>query len=405
MAGYRPARGGVFETMADYYERRQREVAHFGEQAAAAAREAYGRALRAGEDLNLPTAGDVMRYGTDLLAGKKRPQTAPAPRPAPKPSGARAGKVSARGSAPAPSGTPGSWFDRNEVVKAAGGDLVRNLSLVPGAARGAWDTARDVSDGVLFVSRLFDPSDAEHSPRGEAAWDKVFKGANGLASEVKAAVTDPRSAVDNVRNSLERFNARVDPRATPVADTFAGEMRRQAGLGLNLGEVLFDAGSVLYGGAQAKTLSRLGKAAEATGAEKYLARGIEPGLAAYFATPYTGRGHHYLPLRTELPSWFGGGPVPSLIGDSPFFLLKPKGISTGDMLELHYKVDPKYRGGKVPAEFGGGSWSGKALGWQKHDQLGQLWQGAPLPLKAAAGSGVIGAGAVVDHIEGRERVR
>jgi hypothetical protein len=405
MAGYRPARGGVLETMADYYERRQREVAHFGEQAAAVAREAYGRALRAGEDLDLPTAGDVVRYGADLLAGKKGPPTPPTSRPPPKIGGAKAEKASARKPAPAPSGTPGNWFDGNEVVKAAAGDVVRNLSLAPGVARGAWDTARDVADGVLFASRLFDPLDAEHNPRGEAAWDKVFQGANGLAREVEAAVADPRSVVDSVRNSLERFNARVDPRATPVADTFAGEMRRQAGLGLNQGEFLFDAGSVFYGGAQAKALSRLGKVAEATGAEKYLARGIEPGLADYFATPYTGIGHHYLPRRTRLPQWLGGGPVPSVIGDSPFFLLKPEGISTGDMMELHYKVDPKYGGGKIPAEFGGGSWSGETLGWEKYDRLGRLWHGAPLPLKVVAGSGVVGAGAFVDQVDGGEGSR
>ncbi len=400
MAGYRPARGGVLETMADYYKRRQREVAHLGEEAAVVAREAYGRALRAGEDLDLPTAGDVMRYGADLLAGKKKPPAAPTSRPASKTGGAKAEKASVRGPAPTYSRAAGSWFDHSEVVKGAAGDLVRNLSLAPGVARGAWDTARDVADGVLFASRLFDPSDAEHSPRGEAAWDKVFEGADSLFSGVRNAVADPRSVVDNARDSVERFDVRVDPRATPIARTFAGEMRRQADLGLNQGEFLFDAGSVLYGGAEAKTLSRLGKVAEAQGAEKYLARGVEPGLADYFATPYAGIGHHYLPRRTKLPPWLGGGPVPSVIGDSPFFLLKPEGISTGDMLELHYKVDPKYGGGKVPAEFGGGSWSGEALGWEKYDRLGRLWRGAPLPLKAVAGSGVVGAGAVVDQIDG-----
>ena len=85
---------------------------------------------------------------------------------------------------------------------------------------------------------------------------------------------------------------------------------------------------------------------------------------------------------------------------SHFFLLNPQGISTGDMLELHHKVDPKYWGGSVPAEFGGGSWSGDALGWQKYDRLGRLWHGAPMPLKAVAGSGVVGAGALVDQIDG-----
>jgi hypothetical protein len=89
-----------------------------------------------------------------------------------------------------------------------------------------------------------------------------------------------------------------------------------------------------------------------------------------------------------------------MISDSPFFLLKPEGIETGDMLERHYNVDPLYRGGKIPAEFGGGSWSGKELGWEKYDQLGRLWHGAPMPLKAVAGGGVVGAGALVDQVDG-----
>jgi hypothetical protein len=278
--------------------------------------------------------------------------------------------------------------------------MVRYASLVPGAARGAWDTARDVAGGVLFASRLFDPSDAEHSPRGEAAWDRVFQTADGLVTGVGNAIAHPQSAINDAQSGLERQNVHLNPQASPPADTFMGEMRRQADLGLNQGELLFDVGSLLYGGAEAKGLTRLAKAGEAQGAEKWLARGVSPGLADYFATPYTGIGHHYLPRRSKLPPWLGGGPVPPVISDSPFFLLRPGGISTGDMLELHFKVDPKYRGGSIPAEFGGGSWSGDALGWEKYDQLGRLWYGAPAPLKAAAGSGVVGAGALVDQIDG-----
>jgi hypothetical protein len=38
-------------------------------------------------------------------------------------------------------------------------------------------------------------------------------------------------------------------------------------------------------------------------------------------------------------------------------------------------------------------------GYEKYDQLGRLWHGAPMPLKALAGGGVVGAGAVVDHLD------
>ena len=71
MAGYRPARGGVLETMEDFYKRRQREVTHFGEEAAAAARDAYPRPVGvdsarrgpAGADTSYPPAPRGPRDG------------------------------------------------------------------------------------------------------------------------------------------------------------------------------------------------------------------------------------------------------------------------------------------------------------------------------------------------------
>ena len=155
---------------------------------------------------------------------------------------------------------------------------------------------------------------------------------------------------------------------------------------------------MLYGGGEAKGLIELGKASERVGAAKYLAQGYPAGLSDYFATPYKGMGHHYLPQRTKLPPWLGGGPVPPAISDSPFFLLKPRDVSTGDFYQRHFQVDPQYGGGKVPNKFGGGGWRGDALGWQKYDRLGRLWYGSPAPLKAVAGTAVVGAGAAVDQV-------
>ena len=401
MAGSQRARGGMPETMEDFFKRRQRDIAHFGEEAAAAARDAYGRATRAGENLNLPTSGDVVRYGAGILRGTTARTTSPAST-SPVSVAGTTGRRKVGASAPK---TGEAWLDRSPTAKAVAGRVVRHASLVPGAARGAWNTAKDVVNAVDFTSRLFDPYDAMSSPRGEAAWDKVFQGADGLIKAAGNAIAHPQSAIDAARSGLDHLIVRLDPEARPPASTFAGEMRRQASVGLNQGEFLFDAGSLAYGGAEAQGFKALGKAAEVGGAERWLARGVPQGLADYFATPYTGGGHHYLPKRTQLPQVLGGGPVPSLISDSPFFLLKPGGISTGDMYELHYRVDPKYKGGRVRAKFGGGGWSGRDLGWEKYDQLGRLWHGAPMPLKALAGGGVVGAGAVVDHLdnEGQNR--
>jgi hypothetical protein len=154
----------------------------------------------------------------------------------------------------------------------------------------------------------------------------------------------------------------------------------------------------LYGGAEAKGLAELGALSKDAAAAKYMARGYPKGLSEYFATPYEGMGHHFLPRRMELPAWLGGGPVPPIISDSPFFLLKPSNMTKGDFFERHFQVDPSYHGGNIPAKFGGGGWSGHDLGWQKHDRLGRLWYGSPAPLKAVAGAGAVGAGAAVDQV-------
>jgi hypothetical protein len=406
MAGERPARGSVLETMEAYRQRRMRELAHVGEAASAAARDAYGRAIRAGEDLNLPTPGDVMRYGAGRLAGRNPQREQPSRRSPPGASPVAPRQPSVMR---APNSTPHAGpglRDRSPTAKRVAGDAVRTAALLPGAARGAWHTAGDVADSAKFALRLLNPVDPWIHPRGEAAWDELFGRAGAAVENVSEAVANPRSVVEGVRRTGERLNRRLNPAATPVAASFADEMRRQGGIGLNQGEALFDAGALLYGGAAAKGMSRLGKAPKLPGPEKYLALGLPANQAAHFAAPYIGMGSHFMPRRSTVPKAMGGGPVPKAILDSPFFLLKPKGISTGDMQKLHYEVDPFYRGGKIKAEFGGGSWSGKKLGWQKHDRPGRLWYGAPTPLKVAVGgSAAVGGGAMVDQLGGDEDAR
>lgn len=390
MAGDR-ARSGLRETMAEFVKRRQREVENFGQEAEAAARDAYGRATRAGEDLILRTPSEVMRYGAGLVNGNLKLGEGSSSRSTP------VDRVGPARPATVDHERRGSWLDRNAGARAVVGDAARMAGLVPGAMRGAWHTAEDVVHGLDFATRLFDPYDAEYSPRGDAAWDKVFSARKGIVDYAANAISNPSTVADDVGASLHRFQVRTDPAASPPADTFGGEAARNFNIGLNRGEALFDAGSLLYGGGEVKGLIELGEASEGAGAAKYLARGYPAGLSDYFATPYDGMGHHVIARRTELPPLLGGGPVPPAISESPFFLLKPPGISTGDFFETHVRVDPYYHGGKVPAEFGGGSWSGKDLGWEKYDPLGRAWYGSPAPLKAAAGAGLAGAGAAVDQ--------
>jgi hypothetical protein len=293
-------------------------------------------------------------------------------------------------------------LDRNPGTRKIVGDAARTAGLAPGAARGAWHTVEDIGNSLDFLGRLMDPYDAERSPRGDAAWDKVFRAGKGAFDYTTNAISNPKMVANDVGTGLRSFQVKVDPAASSPAGTLAAEAARNFNIGLNRGEAAFDAASLLYGGAEAKGLAELGTFSNEAAAAKYMARGYPNGLSDYFATPYDGEGHHFLPKRIELPVWLGGGPVPSVIRDSPFFLLKPSNITKGDFFERHFRVDPSYRGGKVPARFGGGGWSGRHLGWQKHDRLGRLWYGSPTPLKAVAGAGIAGVGASVDQVRNGE---
>ncbi len=337
----------------------------------------------------------------------------PARRPAEAPvrSVAKVASAPAR-PAPTPSGRIETWLDQSPEAKAIAGGLARRGAVVPGVARGAWRLVEDTVDGAVFGARLLNGFDPDQQ---DAAWDDVSRVAGAGVGFGRDAVSDPSTAVVRVKGGLEGWaedlSVKTDPKATPVADTFRGEVDRQFGIGLNQGGLLFDAATLPVGGAAIKGLSRMGTAARGLKTvDHYVAKGVPPSIAAYFVEPYIGMGHHYLPRRTRLPDILGGGPIPPVISESPFFLLKPEGIQRGDMYELHYRVDPHFNGGKVPRRIGNvKGWSGKKLGWEKEDSLGQVWYGAPDPLKATAagalGTGLVGFGAWVDENDGEERRR
>lgn len=401
------ARNSLREAVSEFVRLKQREFERFGQDAEAVAREAYNRALRAREDL-IRRAPGLLQYG----ANPGRAQARPVIRSRPAPQNAASMNISPAPAGRAPTAAVGAprnggsenWLDHS-VARALGGSAARKAGLLPGAARGAWRSVEGLAEGLSFLSRLGDPYDAHYSPRGEAAWDQVFNAGKGAVDYARNAISNPETIVEDVGEGLSRLRARIDPNATPAARTFGDEMRRNFDIGLNRGELLFDIGSTIYGGAAAKGLAGAGGVAKAGGAAKYLARGYPTGLSEYFATPYKGMGHHTLPRRTKLPPLLGGGPVPRKISDSPLFLLKPRDIETGDFYERHYQVDKSYGGGSIPKKHGGGRWSGEELGWKKYGPLGRVWYGSTTPMKAIAGSGVVGAGAAVDQIWTDEDLR
>ena len=372
----------------EWMARRKAQVAQRG-RAEVAGRQAWTDSIHAGQNLNASQPGQLRALGMQALSGQSSGSHGYNPN---EPRDER-GRWTTGGASKIK-----SWLDRSPAAKAIVGDASRKAGLAPGVARGAWHTVEDIGHGLDFFGRLMDPYDAEHSPRGDAAWDQVFRAGKGILDYTTNAISNPKAVANDVGASLRRFQVKVEPAASPPASTLAGEAARNFNIGLNRGEAAFDAASLLYGGAEARGLAELGALSKEAAVAKYMARGYPKGLPEYFATPYDGGGHHFLPKRTELPAWLGGGPVPSVISDSPFFLLKPSNMTKGDFFERHFQVDPSYHGGNIPAKFGGGGWSGHDLGWQKHDRLGRLWYGSPAPLKAVAGAGAVGAGAAVDQV-------
>jgi hypothetical protein len=73
MAGYQPARSAVGESVAEFMERRRREVAQLGHDAEAAGRDAWAAATRAGENLVAARPRDVLALGARVRAGQARP--------------------------------------------------------------------------------------------------------------------------------------------------------------------------------------------------------------------------------------------------------------------------------------------------------------------------------------------
>jgi hypothetical protein len=364
------------ESIAEFMDRRRREIARFGRKAEAVAHEAYDKAIRAGQDLRLGSPGDVVRYGAKLLQAKEA-RTAAAVSNTIRETKRQAGDALNR-------------LGQNPKVRPVAVAVAHGAGNVAGVARGGVHAVEGLADGAVFAGRLIDQFDVLKSPRGQSAVELLARGGLGAgrnaADYVRKAVADPRSVVRDVSDKAQRWRRALDPSATPAAPTFTRELRRNFDIGQNQGEVLFDAASLFVGGPAAKTIKGLGRVSNVGNVERYLAQGFSSRAATHLAEPYpsSGMGHHFIPRRAKLPESYS---------DSVFNVLKPDGVSRGDFYELHYKVDPKYHGGRVVR---GEGWSGKKLGLEEYGLAGRLWHGSPPPLKARVGGLGAGAGAAMN---------
>jgi hypothetical protein len=273
------------------------------------------------------------------------------------------------------------------------GDLAGVVGLPAGAVRGAFHTAEGAVQSAQILQHMLDPLYRPLHPTSPAV-EPLYQAAIGTLRAGKDIALHPAQ-------TYHRANLALNPAASPVAPTLAGEMRRRFDIGMNQGEVGFDVATAMAA-PDAMAVRALPLEEQAA---RWMARGLNERQARYWTEPYDGMGHHWWARGARLPKDIFGVPLPKFLAerrmppprvfaDSPFNVLKPPGISRGDFYEKHVAVDSHYNGGKFPDHIGG-KWSAKELGLKTHGVVGRVVHGAPPPLKRTVGGALAGAGGAV----------
>ena len=391
---------------ADEWRRdREADLARGAAELEARGHQLYGQAIRRGEQVVAGTTSELREFAKNVGQRASRAQPAQehtstrsqsprAPAPSTRPTRSWDQQIlenARRITAEAPHKAQAALWRaaESEPVRKVAGDTARIAGNVSGVVTGGVHMAHDLYDGAVFGGRLLDVTEPFRKPAGEAAWDQVAGAASMLVDSTKEAINDPRAAAHGVAEKMRQLVRETDPRATPTAPTLSGEVRRNFDIGKHQGEIGTEVLPYLLGAGELKATAEIGALSKAKLVQKYLTQGFSPKDAAYLAEPYVGMGHHsILPRRAELPKWLGSGPIPRSISDSSFNVLKPPGISRGEMYELHYKVDPDFKGTGLRR---GSSWSGKRLGLAEYEFPQRIWYGTPNATKrAVAGIGIAG---------------
>lgn len=345
---------------AEHMGRRFDETALDPREAEALAYAEVRRRLRAGEDFHLPTASDIRDFGRELAAS---------------PSG-RVGGMSS-----------GVGDSLSRAAKTTAESLAIPGGVVVGAVERAGDDAVGAAKTLKFINRLVNPLDPLMSRKGQSAWGKLASGAADALYAAGGAVMHPVDTASAAQRSLRAFRLRTDISARPPSPTFGGMAQRNFDAGRAQGQALFDIATLAAASAPPKIAGKLDRLRAPSGPEKYLRQGYSAEASLYLAEPYKGMGHHVVSRDKKLPSWMGGGPIPKVYSESPFNVLKPEGITRGDMYELHYAADKRFHGARLSDSLRPERWSGSANGLKKAGWGKQQWLGTPTPMKTRAGGG------------------
>jgi hypothetical protein len=299
-----------------------------------------------------------------------------------------------------------SWLARgaqflDAEARRVGGDQARRLGNRAGVVRWGVHALQGTHNDMALAGRILNPMDRVFSP--QKPLQPMINGVDHIVDYAFNAPAHPGSVAADAGKQLQQWNVELNPYATPQARTLGGELIRNAQIGANQGEAAMNFAPLGYGLGAMKALRGLVTLSEAAGAAKFAGQGFSPAEAARLAEPYDGMGHHFFPRSGLPPSVEGvsmpdslvGWQLPTWLSDSAFNVLKPNNMHKGDFYELHYRVDPDFKGTKIFR--GRPGWSGAALGLKdkQYGLLGRLWHGSPAPLNAAVG--VTGAVELARH--------
>ncbi|ABQ70782.1 hypothetical protein Swit_4444 [Rhizorhabdus wittichii RW1] len=240
---------------------------------------------------------------------------------------------------------------------------------------------------------------------GDAAGDRLADHGGGqdrhwfsppaIGDDGEIVVTGRKPIPDSQKYVLVGGKYYPNPHYDPPFDISLEQAIGGPPLAAGAAAFLPEATVVIAGALKAARAVKSSKAADL--ATKYVKQGFSRSDAEELAKPYSGIGHHFIPKQRRLFPKISkilnpnNRCLPSSFIESRFNVLRPKGISKGEMYELHYKVDPNFKGTTLP---GGTRWSGRDIGLKKYEQAGRLWYGSPTPLKASVGGvSTVGGGA------------
>lgn len=135
------------------------------------------------------------------------------------------------------------WPSPDEAERRLSGQAGALTGLALGVPRGAFDMARDGVNAANFVGRLMDPSDAYHSPAGQAAWDDVFRAGKRGFDYLTSHWADPSKIGSDFRHVSVGSNVYLHPGAAPLGPSARGEFANQLQTGMNVGEGVFGVGA------------------------------------------------------------------------------------------------------------------------------------------------------------------